>query len=105
MKEKKFTNIAEKRVNNLLKQIKLIGNLSNRASYSYTDEQVKKIFSSIRSELDTAHAKFKAQGEEKEQIFKLWGCWFDEVPGKFRKVSWKPYKQNIEGRWASGKPI
>ena len=71
MKDQKFTNMAEKRVNNLLKQIKLIGNLSNKASYSYTDEQIKKIFSTIRAELDTAHSKFKAHGQNTDQIFKL----------------------------------
>ena len=71
MKDVKFTNIAEKRVNNLLKQIKLIGNLSNTASYTYTDEQIKKIFSTIRSELDTAHSKFKARAQDTEQMFKL----------------------------------
>ena len=80
MKDVKFTNIAEKRVNNLLKQIKLIGNLSNTASYTYTDEQIKKIFSTIRSELDTAHSKFNARAQDTEQMFKLWGIWSDEVP-------------------------
>ena len=40
MKAEKFKALAEKRVNNAIKQLQLIGNLSNTSSYEYTDEQV-----------------------------------------------------------------
>ena len=33
---KKFVELAEKRVTRALKDIKLIGNLSNKSNYSYT---------------------------------------------------------------------
>lgn len=41
-KEIKFKELAEKRVNNAIKNIQLIGNLSNTRAYSYTEEDVKK---------------------------------------------------------------
>ena len=60
MNQDKFKNLAEKRVNNAIKQIRLVSNLSNRHTYDYNDEQIKHIFSALRTELDTAQAKFKA---------------------------------------------
>ena len=38
-----FVKLAENRVSRALKDIQLIGNLSNKSNYSYTDEDVKKI--------------------------------------------------------------
>ena len=40
-KQAKFRELAEKRVNNAIKNIQLIGNLSNTSAYSYTEEEVK----------------------------------------------------------------
>ena len=60
MNQDKFKILAEKRVNNAIKQIRLVSNLSNRHTYEYNDEQIKRIFSVLRTELDTAQAKFKA---------------------------------------------
>ena len=42
-KEEKFKRLANARVNNAIKQLELIGNLSNSASYDYTDDEVRKI--------------------------------------------------------------
>ena len=41
-KRENFVRLAEGRVNRALKDIRLIGNLSNRSAYSYSDEDVKK---------------------------------------------------------------
>ena len=45
-REGKFKKLAEKRVNNAIKQLKLVGILSNKNNYTYTDEQAKRIFAS-----------------------------------------------------------
>jgi hypothetical protein len=42
-KSAKFVELANKRVNKALKDIQLIGNLSNRQNYEYSDEQAKQI--------------------------------------------------------------
>ena len=42
-REKKFIELAEKRMTRLIKQIKLVGNLANKSNYIYTDKQANKI--------------------------------------------------------------
>jgi uncharacterized protein YeeX (DUF496 family) len=67
-KHDKFVELAEKRVKKLLKQIELVGNLSNRSNYSYSDEDVKTIFSTIRSKVKEAESRFTTS---KDKEFKL----------------------------------
>jgi hypothetical protein len=57
-KADKFRSIAERRVSNILKQVRLVGNLSNHASYDYTPEQINKIFKTIRAEVDATEDRF-----------------------------------------------
>ena len=69
VKNKKFKELAEKRVKNALKQIQLTGNLSNKYSYNYSEEDVNKILYAIDSEIMILKAKFKPSPENKS--FKL----------------------------------
>jgi hypothetical protein len=57
-KRKKFVELAQKRVNRLLRELRLVGNLSNRSNYSFTDDEVRKIFSAIEAELRAAKRRF-----------------------------------------------
>jgi hypothetical protein len=59
MDREKFKRIAEKRVNNVIKMIRLIGNLSNKSNYSYTEKDVDRIFNSINQELKTCRNRFE----------------------------------------------
>jgi len=62
MREKdryKFVRLATKRVSNALKSIQLIGNLSNRSNYDYTEEDVQKIFRALQEELGACRKKFE----------------------------------------------
>lgn len=61
-KKAKFRKLAEKRVNNVLKNIQLIGNLSNTRAYEYDEEEVKKIFRTLKEEISIAESKFKSKG-------------------------------------------
>ena len=56
---KKFTELASKRVNRTLKDIQLIGNLSNRSNYDYTDQDVSKIFKALQDELSACRKRFE----------------------------------------------
>lgn len=67
----KFVELAEKRVARAIKDIRLIGNLSNRSNYSYGDDDVKKIVKALRNEVDSLKARFEAVSGGNEQIFKL----------------------------------
>ena len=54
----RFKRIAEKRTNDIIRRIQLLGNCSNRSSYDYTDQQVSKIFAAIDKELKAAKLRF-----------------------------------------------
>lgn len=67
--EQKFKRLATARVNNALKKIKLIGNLS-APSYKYTEEEIGKIMQGLKSAIEEVEAKF-AKGKKKESGFQL----------------------------------
>jgi hypothetical protein len=69
-KEQKFIELAEKRVNVLLNNIRLVKQLSNKNNYQYSDTHVKKIFAAINTALNDANEAFNAQ-ESKKNVFKL----------------------------------
>ena len=58
-KDEKFRRLAESRVNVVLDRLRLLGQLSDRKNYEYTDVQVSKIFRAIESELKVARSKFR----------------------------------------------
>ena len=72
MSSEKFKNLAEKRTNNAIKTIKLIGNLANPSHYDYTDEQIKKILNALSAEVATTKKKFElASTQRSEGTFSL----------------------------------
>jgi len=68
---KKFVELAEKRVTRAIKDVRLIGNLSNRSNYKYTDEDVRKIYRALRQAVEEMKARFERKGEEKDVSFSL----------------------------------
>jgi len=70
-RRKKFVELAEKRVNRAIKDIRLVGNLSNKSNYSYTDQDVKKILSALRSAVDDTKARFDRNADGSDGRFKL----------------------------------
>ena len=67
----KFVELAQKRVSRVVKDIRLIGNLSNRTNYSYADDDVKKIVSTLKSEISRLQKRFETSVTENEETFKL----------------------------------
>ncbi len=70
-KRAKFVELAESRVNRAMKDIRLIGNLSNRSAYAYNDDDVRKIFRSLQKELDVAKSRFGGETDVREEGFRL----------------------------------
>lgn len=68
---KKFVELAEKRVNRALKDIKLIGNLSNRSNYSYENKDAKAIIAALNKAVGEVKARFDRKGDEAVSKFKL----------------------------------
>lgn len=67
-KRENFERLAEKRMTEAIKKIRLIGNLSNRNNYDYTDAHVKEMISTLENEIVLLKNKFK-QDEERETTF------------------------------------
>lgn len=65
-KRDKFKRLAILRGNRVLKDLKLIGNLSNRNNYEYTEDEVRKMFGMIEEELKIAKLKFS--GKKKREL-------------------------------------
>ena len=57
-KKEKFIRLAEKRVNNALKQISLVGNLANKNFYDYDKNQVSKILRALKDEIAKIEKEF-----------------------------------------------
>jgi hypothetical protein len=70
-RRKKFVDLAEARVTKAIHGIRLIGNLSNRSNYEYSDDDVRKIFRALQKELDAAKGRFGGEANGKEKEFRL----------------------------------
>lgn len=70
-KMKKFEELAERRVNEAVKRISLIGNLSNRGNYEYTNEHVKQIIAALRKEVSKVRSRFENKGRTEKKGFKF----------------------------------
>lgn len=59
-KHEKFRRLAESRTNNVLKQLELLSNLSNKRSYEYSAQDVEKILKAIKVAVANVEHSFKA---------------------------------------------
>ena len=69
-KHDKFKRLASKRVTNAIKKIELIGHLSS-SGYECTQEEVEKIFSTLRETIDNTQSKFSKTKEKEAKGFEL----------------------------------
>jgi hypothetical protein len=60
-KEQKFRRLALYRTNLAIKEIRKIGNLSNRNNYSYSYQDVESIFAAIKKALNETESLFTAR--------------------------------------------
>lgn len=67
-KKERFIRVVEKRVQNVLDSIRRLSQCSNRRMYEWEDEQLKKIWNAIDTELKKCKEGFKTNREE---VFKL----------------------------------
>jgi len=67
-RKERFKRLATARTKAVLDKLRLLGNLSNRANYDYSEEEVRKIFRAIDEQLRVIKAKFS--GSTKRE-FKL----------------------------------
>lgn len=68
-KREKFVRLAEKRMDNILKGIELMGNLANTNNYEYTQEDLHKIVKTLKSAVSDLEHTYNASSGVKK--FKL----------------------------------
>ena len=67
--EARFKRLASKRTNAVLEKIRVLGNCANRGIYSYSENDVNKMFGVIEKELKETNAKFQPK---RSKSFSLW---------------------------------
>ncbi len=63
-KHDKFVRIVEARTNKIIDMIRLLSNCSNKSTYEYGENDVKKIFSTLEQELKNCKSKFQNTGDK-----------------------------------------
>jgi len=66
-KHEKFLRIASKRTNEVIDKLRILSNCSNKNTYSYSQDEINKIFRAIDQEIRAAKSKFAV----KQDKFKL----------------------------------
>ena len=69
-KREKFKRLAEARTNKIIDMVRLLGNLSSKSTYEYSDDDISKIFNSIEKELKISRMKFSCADNDNSK-FKL----------------------------------
>ncbi len=67
-REQKFKRLATQRTSSILDKLRLLGNLSNKSNYEYSEDDIKKIFSAIDTQVRIIKARFTGN---KKSEFKL----------------------------------
>ena len=70
LKQDKFKELANKRVNVALDKLRLIGNLANTKYYDYSPDQVDAICKRLNEEVQLIRKKFQGSSDDQSQ-FKL----------------------------------
>jgi hypothetical protein len=70
-KREKFVELANNRVNKTIKDLRLIGNLSNRSSYEYSEDDSRKIIRALQREIDDLKLRFKGEDKNDDKLFNL----------------------------------
>ena len=70
-KRERFERLAQKRITETIKKLRLVGNLANRNNYSYTGEHVRQIFEALDSEMRALRQRFKGQTKDESGEFRF----------------------------------
>lgn len=70
-RRQRFVALAETRTDKALNAIRLLGNLSNKSNYEYTDHDVDQILKAIKAEVKALEARFANAKSGGATSFKL----------------------------------
>lgn len=70
-KREKFVRLAESRTANAMRAIRVIGNLSNRSHYDFSDADIRKIVAALSGEVDSLKRRFAEPAGRSHVSFRL----------------------------------
>ena len=70
-KREKFVELANKRVTSAIDKLRLIGNLSDKRYYEFTEKDTKQIFDALSKEFNSIKTKFMSNSKVREKEFNL----------------------------------
>ena len=70
-KEQKFIELANKRVNKAIRELRLIANLGNKGNYTYSNDQALKIIRALQKEVDMVKERLRGDNRNAKDEFKL----------------------------------
>lgn len=70
-RRERFVTLAEARTDKALHAIRLLGNLSNRSNYEYSDSDVTQIIQALEQEIRTMKRRFSNASTRQQRSFKL----------------------------------
>ncbi|MDZ8275712.1 hypothetical protein R2Q81_07080 [Microbacterium aquimaris] len=70
-RRERFVALAEARTDKALNAIRLLGNLSNRSNYEFTDADVSQIIRALEAEVRAVKARFSDASAGRERTFRL----------------------------------
>jgi hypothetical protein len=70
-RRERFKRLAERRVVRAIRELRLVGNLSNKANYTYDKADAEKIIRALEAEVKALKGRFEAGGRGQDIEFKL----------------------------------
>lgn len=70
-RRERFVALAEARTDKALGAIRLLGNLSNRSNYDYSEADVKQIIAALEAEVKSVKSRFADASAGRERSFRL----------------------------------
>ena len=67
----KFAELATKRVNKATQAIRVIGNLSNKSNYEYTDQDVRSIIRELNAAVTDVKRRFSSGNSADSENFRI----------------------------------
>lgn len=61
----RFKRVAQRRTENILNSLRILGNCANKSTYQYNEEDVVKIFRAIDEQLRLTKIKFRSSRPQK----------------------------------------
>jgi len=64
-KRRRFVRLATIRTNAVLDKLRVLAHCANKSAYSYTEQDVEKIFSELEDEIKVVKSRFKIREKRK----------------------------------------